>query len=1529
MSDDLLITPGSRKQEFKDSSGNVDAKIETDSSGNLKITNAGGDIEIGDTSSDVYIGDGTNSVDIVFEQDGSIRGTSGVTLTLGASGSSVVLASDLSLGGNDLTNVGDLTVNNLTVNGTTTTVSSVNTTISDSLIELNSGLTGANSKDIGLIFERGSTGHNAAFFWDESGDRFRFATTTNTGLATTIADNITEATVQAGSFVGNGSQLGSLNASNLSSGTVADARLSSRVFLANNSGTISGGNSQSFDDKTANGIHYISNWTNGTGTTNGPSHEGNAYGWGMLRVTQFINDANYVVQEYIPHNDDGTFIRVKWNGTWGPWRQSWSSRSDGANSGLDADKLDGQQGSYYAAASSIPSVGNGTLTISTSGIVSGGGTFTANQSGNTSITISASESDTLDSVTDRGNTTPNQIGVGGASIHTTGGTHGLITNSFSIRSSASDLMYMRPSALRSDNGFFQWQTYNGGNGGDIELQPYGGSITISTGSSSTSSDRGLIFQTGSGNYSDGRWQHRFRKQDKGGGIPLYIDISTSTANTYSELARFGTYTGNSYEFEVQGDINATGALYSDGAQVLTSHQSLSALAPIASPTFTGSLTIPSKIIHAGDTNTYIQFHAADQFRVVAGGAEVTEWRSDRMQMNGKSITWDNWLDFDETTLGGFGYAALNAPIHIPAVNVGTTNKYLPFLQGSAQHNSGYRTSYVFGAYKRAVLTDGTTQAGWGDGHSGFFMGMGGSDAAPTTEFRFSWDGKIWHSGSGSGNTYIDFGDANVLKFNANGSQRMEITAGGTTFSDNVALGGNQLENVGDAYFNEYLYHNGDVDTYIRFEANSMKFRTGGDDRLQVQNDTVTVNANLDLKAENDTGTNSIHLPRGGMISFYGNANDDHAITSKNQAQNATDDLRISTYGALYFNLDSNSNNNSAADFVVARHSHATNKLFKIDGETGAGKGMHSYPNEGADGVSLMSYAQGTVPINQGVVQIRSVGKTGWANGDEMGSIDWYNNDGSGVGARNLARIVAVNTQGNGTSTTTFNGELHFYTSDYNSQLNSSAAMKISASNKVAIGDGTNAGSCLQLRPADDGTADDIQFYNGSTRIGEIGTQDTSWLRINQTTNKNIYTPRYMRADSGFFVNQNSVNYGITSGGNGEFKTGVTVGATAITGTVTVHDGDGEDLTLNGWGLSMNRGASYIRPSTDNNKTLYIGGADASLDWLSIHFRSGNGLYMTGARFMDNGRNIENVPQATIGKLHVGGDTTDYPDGNDPDISTDDMFATAKVVSPKFVWLNDASGDDNYVTCDDANTAYSVDGNGAGAWWKWYGDKTLSHAGHVFDYWKGKGAELSQNIKMSTTGGEIRFYSDTYSVNAYGQSIYRGGGTTDHASRNGIRFYHSAGPQMTLWYHPSGTGTGNLKIFSTNTGVGDCFQFTPTGAFHAKGNITAYSTTTTSDARLKENVRDLEGSLNKTLKLRGVKFDWIDESKSKDNLGFIAQEVEKVIPEVVQDITNIDGEENKVVNYQAVVPVLVEAIKEQQSLINRLEERLKVLEEGEK
>ena len=109
MSNDLLITPASRKLDFKDSSGNVDATIETDASGNLIITNTGGDISIGDTTSDIFIGDGTNNIDIVFEQSGEIRGLTGVTVTLGASDSNIRMATDLNLNSNDITNASAIT----------------------------------------------------------------------------------------------------------------------------------------------------------------------------------------------------------------------------------------------------------------------------------------------------------------------------------------------------------------------------------------------------------------------------------------------------------------------------------------------------------------------------------------------------------------------------------------------------------------------------------------------------------------------------------------------------------------------------------------------------------------------------------------------------------------------------------------------------------------------------------------------------------------------------------------------------------------------------------------------------------------------------------------------------------------------------------------------------------------------------------------------------------------------------------------------------------------------------------------------------------------------------------------------------------------------------------------------------------------------------------------------------------------------------------------------------------------------------
>lgn len=101
---------------------------------------------------------------------------------------------------------------------------------------------------------------------------------------------------------------------------------------------------------------------------------------------------------------------------------------------------------------------------------------------------------------------------------------------------------------------------------------------------------------------------------------------------------------------------------------------------------------------------------------------------------------------------------------------------------------------------------------------------------------------------------------------------------------------------------------------------------------------------------------------------------------------------------------------------------------------------------------------------------------------------------------------------------------------------------------------------------------------------------------------------------------------------------------------------------------------------------------------------------------------------------------------------------------------------------------------------------------------------------------------------------------------------------------------------------------------------------TSDRRLKTNITPLEKSLDKVMKLNGVTFNW-DKSNPKNanvsttlQYGFIAQEIEKVIPELVSETS--DG--YKTVNYVGVIPVLTQAIQEQQQEIEQLKEENKKL-----
>jgi hypothetical protein len=133
-----------------------------------------------------------------------------------------------------------------------------------------------------------------------------------------------------------------------------------------------------------------------------------------------------------------------------------------------------------------------------------------------------------------------------------------------------------------------------------------------------------------------------------------------------------------------------------------------------------------------------------------------------------------------------------------------------------------------------------------------------------------------------------------------------------------------------------------------------------------------------------------------------------------------------------------------------------------------------------------------------------------------------------------------------------------------------------------------------------------------------------------------------------------------------------------------------------------------------------------------------------------------------------------------------------------------------------------------------------------------------------------------------------------------------GATTLLVYNPS---SGNLGIGTTN----------PSSTLYVQGNayVTGVTTSTdfnsSSDINLKDNIQRIENPIDKVLQLDGVTFNWKDSNRP--SVGIIAQQVEKVLPQLVS------GDYSKTVNYNGLIGLLIEAIKEQQKEIEVLKKYL--------
>ena len=311
--------------------------------------------------------------------------------------------------------------------------------------------------------------------------------------------------------------------------------------------------------------------------------------------------------------------------------------------------------------------------------------------------------------------------------------------------------------------------------------------------------------------------------------------------------------------------------------------------------------------------------------------------------------------------------------------------------------------------------------------------------------------------------------------------------------------------------------------------------------------------------------------------------------------------------------------------------------------------------------------------------------------------------------------------------------------------------------------------------------------------------------------------------------------------------------------------------------------NYVHPTTAGNKHIPSGG---SAGQFLKYSSSGTAVWATPSYTTNTNTQLSNEQvQDIVGAMFSGNTesniTATYQDGDGTidlavaanygswDLVADDD-TTFRVDSTEHVKFQGASitgtgtqADPFLVNTPDTNTTYTADGN--------YG-MTLS----------GTAFRLENDRRRNSTTQDI-YTGNTHDYTFYDASV-------------GIRWYTAGAEEMRL---------------------------EDDGDLHVDGDVIAFSTTV-SDERLKDNVETIDNAIHKVKQLRGVEYTWNEGSrKGQREIGVIAQEVEKVVPEIVHEkrLPFVGDETYKTVDYEKLVALLIESNKELVARVETLEAKL--------
>jgi len=518
------------------------------------------------------------------------------------------------------------------------------------------------------------------------------------------------------------------------------------------------------------------------------------------------------------------------------------------------------------------------------------------------------------------------------------------------------------------------------------------------------------------------------------------------------------------------------------------------------------------------------------------------------------------------------------------------------------------------------------------------------------------------------------------------------------------------------------------------------------------------------------------------------------------------------------------------------------------------------------------------------------------------------------------------------------------TTNWNFKIDTGTATNIAAGNTVTFTSGTNVtlsqnGNTIDISSTDTNTQrtdEEIrdvaaaQWVDGTnTTVVVSDTNDT--IKINATNTNDI---DYINAASfdtgdGVLTLSGVGNAGATVDLDGRYLTSNTETSTlanvisrgnSTNGTLEVT-GTGSWLTVEGnaanTSVPLSQGLAFgWNRSGGSNETEIIFRGSATSHSSRLDIRSWDGSsFRTLAQFkgdesiiFPNSGNIVAENNGAERILERSYDGSRWARLVSNDVGGELRLGRSNTAHVKIVTLGDSylNGGDVGIGTTTPSTKLHVDGvitatDGTSTDWNTaYGWGDHASAGYLTSF----------DITTQTDSKYLRSNADDTSSGSLTVVSYKFNGNATNPTDTTATIYDQSGVGLTASAH-------NFSIRNYNgSSMVESARFTAS-SLTVIGDVVAFGTP--SDVSFKENIKPIENALDKVEKLQGVTFDW-KESDSildiKQDIGFIAQDVEKVLPELVRE--NENGKLS--LRHQGIISVLAEAIKE-------LSDRVKALEDG--